>query len=212
MNLLEYKKRVFRERVADAMEIPSELKSKITKSLLQDETTYIVPEKVKTDNKEKLQIVDEVHMILNELEVFERENRKRKQMYLLEKIAEQIDEDFISTEELTDFVFFGDKLCNIEKRHLEREKHKGSGAFNKNLVVRINKILEDDDKGLNRIKRKWLSLKRHKCSVCKTHCAWKVYKCYECKKHFHRKCNSYKSIGKTGGTKRRTCYICYKLF
>jgi hypothetical protein len=206
MNLLDYKKRVFRDRIEGYLNLPHAIKNKVTMSLLQDENTFILPEKVKTDNKDGLRIVDEVRMILNELEIFERENRKKKQMYLLEKLSEQLADDFLDVDELTDFVFFGDKLCNIEKRHLEKEKHK-SNVFNSNLVVRINKILQDDDKGLNRAKRKWLSLKRLKCVKCKTWNGAKVYKCYRCRKFFHKVCISYK-LTKQNNKKRRICKTC----
>jgi hypothetical protein len=195
MNLLDYKKKVFKDRLEGYLNIPFELKNKITKLLLQDETTYLNLEKVKSEQ------IEEVHLILNELELFERENRKRKHIFLLEKLAEQFEEDTIDINELTDFIFFGDKLSNIEKRHLLKEKHHRN-EFNTNLVVKINKILEDDDNGLNKVKRKWISLQKRKCIKCKNNTG--VYKCHACKRHFHGNCLKFK----INISKKKVCTEC----
>jgi hypothetical protein len=207
MDLLDYKTKLFKNRIENCFEMPTELKDKITKSLFLDNETFVIPENYKTDDKEKLQTVEEIHLILNELEVFERENRKRKMMHLLEKVAEQYDDDFFSAEELLDYKFFGDKVCNIERRHLEREKHKAN-PFNNNLVVKINKILEDDNNGLNLTKKKHVALKKKICFKCRKEERTRVFKCDGCRKYYHRLCMKFKITYKSNKLKRRLCREC----
>lgn len=61
----------------------------------------------KTNNDEIADILNEISEIGSELELFAMENRKRRMVKLLEKMAEYIDESSIDIDELTNEFFFG---------------------------------------------------------------------------------------------------------
>jgi hypothetical protein len=229
MNNLDYKRKLFKERIENSFNLPLEIRNKITQSLFQDDNTYLLPLNGDGVDDEKQALIDEANEILDELEVFERHNRKVKMMVLMEKLAEQMDNDMINIDELTDFTLFGDKICNIEKRHLQNEKK--SNIFNPNLVVKINKMLEDDnriglpiednnniiDNSSNNIQRqvtkapvvpsKPIHKNKKTCNACRVE-GGRVYKCSKCKKSFHKKCHIYK-YQITNNIRKKICKDCY---
>lgn len=94
-------------------------------------------------NEEKENLLEEIDEIVNELEIFEKNNRKIRIIKVMEKMAELIDEDLIDQEEITDYLFYGNKLCNIEKEHISNFKN--SFINNENLCQITNKMLKDDE-------------------------------------------------------------------
>ena len=56
----------------------------------------------------------EISEINSEIELFAMERRKRRMMKLIEKMAENIDDNSINIDELTDILFFGHKLNKNE--------------------------------------------------------------------------------------------------
>lgn len=107
-----------------SLQIPFELKQKLTLRLMDECFTddLILTGRKKENKKNKKEednatkkagddeiadILNEISEIGSELELFAMENRKRRMVKLLEKMAEYIDENAIDIDELTNEFFFG---------------------------------------------------------------------------------------------------------
>lgn len=113
------------------------------------------------DNNDNANILEEIDEIVNELELFERERRKRRTIKLIEKIAEHINEDLIDIDEFTDYMFYGDKIENIEKRIIKENNDNKDEMYlnerkesvnNEILCLETNKLLEEDNEIWNNLK------------------------------------------------------------
>ena len=62
----------------------------------------------------------------------------------MEKIAEHFNEDLIDINEITDYLLFGNKTCNIENEYLDTEKRKLNISKQK-FSDYTNRLLLDDD-------------------------------------------------------------------
>ena len=203
MNKFEYKKKIFNDRIDNFIIIPNEIRNKITNEFLTD--IILMPKD--HDNNERSNLIHEIGEIINELEVFERTNRRKKMVLLMEKISEQLDDDLISEEELTDKLFFGNRICNIEKEYINKERIKRMDYFDNQMCKKINNILEDDDKDINFVKlKRYRKINRNKknCSKCEIKSKLRRYKCVNCKCIFHYNCMEYKII-----KRNKICSKCF---
>lgn len=139
------RRQTFEHRMKTIIEIPNEIKEKYTKKCLEDE--YSLPTILQLDktecNSKLITLKDEIDEIVNELEYFQRETRKKRIIRLMEVIADNFDENSFDVDELMDFYFFGDRQCNIENQYIDSEKNKFLKA--NNFCEYTNKLLMDDD-------------------------------------------------------------------
>ena len=188
MNNIDYKKKLFCDRIDNYIEIPYEIKNKISESFL-DSSTYLLPVQEQND-KDKQMLIDEIGLILDELEMFEREKRKRKLVMVMEKIADCLDNDDITEEELTDRLFFGNRVCMIEKEYIRKRGAHVMNYFNNQMCAKLNNILEDDDKEtfINKKRPRKVLGSRRTCKKCNHKAVKDRYRCYECQKTYHKDC------------------------
>ncbi len=164
------KRETFIHRIESLLELPREVVTKYSESLFTENFSLpLLLEKcekestnkhleINLDPDEKINstvnaaedlennvsaLKEEIDEIMNELELFARKNRKNKMINLMERIAENIDDSLFDIEELTDFVFFGNKQTNIENEYLETQRKKY--VNNIKLVEYTNKLLMNDD-------------------------------------------------------------------
>ena len=204
MNKFEYKKRLFNDRIDNFINLPNEIKNKLTNEFLTD--TLLMPRN--QDNPERIDLIHEIGEIINELEVFERTNRRKRMVILMERIADVIDDDLICEDELTDKLFFGNKISNIENEYINRERIKKMDYFDNQMCKQINNILEDDDKNaINLVKmkryRKIIGYRKD-CHKCGKKLKNKKYRCIKCKYVYHYNCMEYKII-----KRKKICLECY---
>ena len=143
----KYKRRreTFEHRMKSLIDIPNEIKEKLTKKILEEEYSFpTIVEVDKCQNNSKLiSLKEEIDEILHELEFFKRETRKKRTIRLMEVIAENFDENSFDVDELMDFYFYGDRQCNIENEYIEMKKTKLIKS--NNFCEYTNRLLMDDD-------------------------------------------------------------------
>jgi hypothetical protein len=204
MNNIEYKKKLFCNRIDNFIEIPDELKNKLSESFL-DSSTYLLPIQDPSKHEEKQVLINEIGRILDELEIFEREKRKIKLVLLMEKIAECLDDDSITEEELTDRLFYGNRVCVIEKEFIKKRGTHGINYFNNQMCATLNNILEDDDKITLTKRKKYRRIigSRRCCHHCNLKALMNRYVCKACQNIYHKDCINSKMLNG-----KRICLNC----
>lgn len=153
----------FKFRIQSLIEFPHEIKKNFTLSLLEDELaipnilvnkTDVENEDENNDNEinvidEKKILTEEIGELINEIELFNRENRKKKMRIVMESLCENLNEELIDEEELLEYYLFGNKISNVENEYLNKERNKY--ANNPNLCAYTNRLLLEDDEQLNNI-------------------------------------------------------------
>jgi hypothetical protein len=144
---LKFKRRRddFTNRIKNLLELPNQVKEKFTKVHMEEDYSQLILlqlNKTQT-NPQLLGLKEEIDEIIHELEFFHRESRKRRMIRLMEAISEEFNEEKFDIDELKDFFFFGDRLCNIENEHLDKQKTKC--LEDKSFCEYTNKLLMDDD-------------------------------------------------------------------
>lgn len=155
---LKSKRDQFTHRIDSLMTLPNSVKSKFTyTNFVNDLSTPMLLKKIHfptnpTSNnmnsnicidiqQESSALKNEIDEIVNELEFFNRTNRQKRQIKIMEKIAEYINEDLIDVDELLDYKFLGNKICILEKEYLKLSNTK------KNPTIQ-NQINEDEEEGI----------------------------------------------------------------
>jgi hypothetical protein len=140
-NSLKFKRKrdQFTYRLDSLMALPKTVQSKFTHAtFVQDLSVPILLKKIHTLSptnrnnfnssidvqQEVSTLKNEIDEIVYELEFFNRTNRQKRQIKMMEKIAEYINEDLIDIDELLEYKLLGNKICNIENEYLENLKKK----------------------------------------------------------------------------------------
>jgi hypothetical protein len=220
---LKKKKEEFINRMNNILEIPEEIKTKFTLALLNEEVPNILinvandinsnvnNNEINPDVKEDL--IQEMEEIVSNLELFAREKRKKMMIMLMEKIADNLDNDITSPEELTDFLFYGNRTHLIEKEYLLTKKQRDGNFLNNNnsnkkkkddkRIMNLNQILLDDD--LNYLQLTKNNKKKTRKSLGKRKRCFKCYKkeikrknilekCGNCPAVYHLSCENFKAV------------------
>lgn len=201
----DYKQKLFCNRIDNYVLIPDEIKNKLTESFVNS-SSYLLPSEENNINSEKQLLIEEISLIIDELEIFEREKRKKKLILLMEKIAGCLDEDAITEEELTDRLFYGNKVCSIEKEFLKKRKGQSvNNYFNNQMCAKLNNILEDDNKVSVITKKKYKLIlgSKLRCNSCGMPTIKDKYRCRDCGITYHSLCVRSKKIDG-----RRMCSKC----
>ena len=109
----ERKKRFGYRLKNSIIEIPTEIKYKNVNKLLETKTILLpeLPSHLKT--REIASNLSHIEQILQEIEFFEREKRKKYYETLIDKISNIMDENLIDIEDLKDSILFGNSFDNI---------------------------------------------------------------------------------------------------
>jgi hypothetical protein len=115
---------------------------------------------------------------------------------IMEKIADCLDDDTITEEELTDRLFYGNKVCIIEKEYIKKRGTQDMNYFNNQMCAKLNNILEDDNKITLIKKKKYRKIIGSKkfCHTCNLKAITYRYKCKECENTYHRECAKSKLV------------------
>ena len=185
-------------------------------------------EKLQRLISEKNKIIREIQNIKAEIQVFEQREKRDRMIILMEKIAEGINEDQFEIEDLKDMYIFGERMCDIESKHLENlkkamksttpnkifsnSKKKEDKLFvTKNLrVFDFNKLILKLKKG-RKVKIKKRKTKKYKKSCFSCFIADEnLSLCENCTAAYHTYCESFKAIFVID--QKQTIVICNECF
>jgi hypothetical protein len=168
-------------------------------------------EKLKRLIIEKNIVIREIQNIRAEIQVFEQREKRDRMIILMEKIAENINEDQFEIEDLKDMYIFGEKMSDIESKYLENMKKIQKNNLNKiftnskkkddKLFVTKNLRVFDFNKLIMKLKKgRKVKIKKRKSKKYKKSCFScfiadeNLSLCENCTAAYHTYCESFKAI------------------
>ena len=161
----------FHLRLDSLISLPNIIKSKFTYAtftqelctpiLLKKTNPPVFPLNTSLDIQQEVSILkNEIDEIVNELEFFNRTNRQKRTIKMMEKIADNINEDLIDVGELLDYKFLGDKVCHIEKEYKDKlnqnnykDKEKEKEIILDRLGINLNKCNHENNLNISGYKK-----------------------------------------------------------
>lgn len=156
----KYKKQAFISRIDD-LNLPLEKMIMNYEKLLEDHTILIPNIEAENKTREIDFLMNHIESLINELDFFLRDERKKRHIQLTKEISDQLDENMIDIDELYDRVLFGNSFRNTVdelslKQIHENELHETSHVNYKfkNKECKENKDHENSTSSKNLYVRK----------------------------------------------------------